>query len=103
MRLQMRDALEKYSFVSHGDVIEQNQMLVNLSHVADVRNDSQAEFSRQKADREELRNSSNPRAVHLHDMNGFRLHEILEHDSVRNVLAQSNRDGLDGLGQRAVG
>jgi hypothetical protein len=28
------DALEKQNFVSHGDVIEQDQMLVDLAHVA---------------------------------------------------------------------
>ena len=36
MLLQVRDALEKQSFGSHGDVIEQDQMLVDLSRVADV-------------------------------------------------------------------
>ncbi len=38
VRLEMRDALEEYCFVSHGNVVEQNQMLVNLSHVPHVRN-----------------------------------------------------------------
>jgi hypothetical protein len=36
MLLQVRDALEKQNFVCHGDVIEQDQMLVDLAHVAYV-------------------------------------------------------------------
>src|SRR5260370_41231186 len=98
----MRDAREKYVFVSQGDVIEQNQMLVNLSRVAHVRNDPQAELSRQQAYREELGNSRNPRTVRLYDLHRFRLHEVLKHDSVRNVLAQRNRDWFDPFGERAV-
>lgn len=47
MWLQMGDTLEKYSFMPQRDVIEQHQVLVNLPHVANVRNDSQTEFSGQ--------------------------------------------------------
>jgi len=36
MLLQVRDALEKQNFVSQGDVIEQDRMLVDLAHVAYV-------------------------------------------------------------------
>ena len=45
MWLQMGDTLEKYSVMPQRNVIEQHQVLVNLSHVANVRNDSQTEFS----------------------------------------------------------
>ena len=44
---QMGDTLEKYSFMPQRNAIEQHQVLVNLSHVAHVRNDSQTEFSGQ--------------------------------------------------------
>jgi len=79
VRLEMRNALKKQRLVSHGDVIEQHQMLVNLSHISHVRNDAQAELSRQQAYGEELGNSGNPRAVHLHDLHSLRLHEVLKH------------------------
>src|SRR5258708_20598708 len=36
--LKMRNALKEYRFMSHGNVIEENQMLMNLSHVTHVRN-----------------------------------------------------------------
>ena len=52
--LQMREALEEYCFVSQPDVVEQNEVLVNLSHVTHVGNDPQTELSRQKAHRKEL-------------------------------------------------
>ena len=87
MLLQVRDALEKQSFVSHGDVIEQNEMLVDLTHVPDVWHYRQPELSRQQADGEELRNPGDPGAIYLHEVDRARLHEILEHDAVRNVLA----------------
>ena len=57
MLLKMRNALKEYRFVSHGDLIEQNQMLVNLSHVTHMRNDWQPELSRQQANRKKLRNA----------------------------------------------
>jgi hypothetical protein len=87
MLLQVRDALEKQSFVSHGDVIEQDQMLVDLAHVADVWHYWQSELPRQQTDSEELRNPGNPGAIRLDEVDCARLHEVLEHDAVRNVLA----------------
>ena len=102
VRLEVRDALEKYRFVSHGNVIEQNQMLVNLSHVPDVRNHSQPELSSQQAHRQELGNARNPGAVHLHDLYRLGMHEVLKHDSVGDVLAQRNRNWLDRFCDCAV-
>src|SRR6202020_321475 len=77
-------------------------MLVNLSHVTNMRNHTQSKLSRQQADREEFGDSRNPRAVHLHDLKCFRLHEVLKHDSIRNVLAQRNGDWPDCLSECAV-
>jgi hypothetical protein len=54
MRLQMRDALEEYCFMSQRDAVEQNEVLVNLSHVTHVGNDRQTEFSRPKAHRKKF-------------------------------------------------
>jgi hypothetical protein len=52
--LQVRDALKEYRFMSHRDVIEQDQVLMNLPHIADVWNYLQSELSRQQAHREKL-------------------------------------------------
>ena len=40
--------------MSHRNVIEQNQMLMNLPHIADMWNYFQSEFSRQQAHYEKL-------------------------------------------------
>jgi hypothetical protein len=42
--LQMRDVLEEDGFVVEGDVIEQHEVLVDLAHVADVRDHRNTEF-----------------------------------------------------------
>ena len=39
----------------------------------------------------------------MHNLNGCSLDEILEHDAVRNVLSQCDRNGLNRLGKRAMG
>lgn len=44
MFLQMRYALKKQRLVPHRDVIEQHQMLMDLSHIPDVRHNRQIEF-----------------------------------------------------------
>lgn len=54
VRLQVRDALEEGRLVSQGNMVEKNQMLMNLSHLAHVRNDSQAELLRQQAHRKKF-------------------------------------------------
>ena len=83
----------------HSNVIEQHKMLVDLAHIADMRNYRQAELTCEQADGEEFRNPRNPCAIYLHKMNRPRLHEVLEHDAIWNVLAQRDRDGRDCLGQ----
>src|SRR6201993_2550385 len=76
---------------------------MNLSHVAHVWDDSQAEFFRQQAYREKLGDPRNTRAIHLYDLHRACLHKVLEHDSVWNMLAQCNRDRFDGFCECAVG
>ena len=47
MFLQMRNALEEKGFMPQGDVIEQDQVLMDLSHISYVGNDPQAKFPSQ--------------------------------------------------------
>jgi len=42
---QVRDVLQKNDFVTKRNMVEQNQMLVQLPHVADVRHDGNAKFA----------------------------------------------------------
>ena len=46
MLLQVRNALKEKSFVPESDMVKQNKMLMNLSHISYVRYDPNAEFSR---------------------------------------------------------
>ena len=44
MLAQMRDVLQEDDFVPQRDVIEEHEMLMNLSHIADVGHDWHAEY-----------------------------------------------------------
>jgi len=37
--LQMRDALKKQGWVAHRDMVEEHQVLMDLSHITDMRDD----------------------------------------------------------------
>ena len=43
----MGDILKQQCFVPKRDVVEQDEVLVDLSHITHVRNNGQIEFSRQ--------------------------------------------------------
>lgn len=86
----------------HRNVIEQNQVLVDLAHIANMWHYRQPKLPRHQADRKELRDSCNAGAIYLYKMNCACLHEILEQDAIWNVLAQRDRSGRDCLRQRPV-
>ena len=62
---QMRDVLKEYRFVIKCNVVEQYEVLVNLSHIADVRNDGDVEKLRKKTYGEKLAHSCHTCAVDL--------------------------------------
>jgi len=62
---QMRNMLEELDFMPQGDVVEQNQMLMDLTHVSHMRKQRKAEFPGQNADRKKFANASEPGAVCL--------------------------------------
>ena len=53
----MRDMLEKNRVVTHGDVVEQHEVLMDLAHVADVRHQGSPNLH---AIRLTVRNSGTP-------------------------------------------
>jgi hypothetical protein len=83
----MRNAFEKQQFVSHGNAVEQDQVLVDLAHIADMRNYRQSELSRQQANRKKLRNAGDSGAINRYKMHGACLHKVLEHYAIWNVFA----------------
>ena len=44
--VQVRDVFEKYFRIPQGNVIEEDKMLMNLSHISDVGNHGHAVLSR---------------------------------------------------------
>lgn len=85
---QMRDMLEKDNFVTERDVIEQNEVLVKLTHVTNVRNYRNAKFPAEQADGNEFTDASDSHRVHLDESRAPGLQVILENDPVRNVFAK---------------
>ena len=69
------------------DVVEQDQMLMDLPHVADMWNHRQVVFPRHQADCQELADARDTRAVHLDEVDGSGFHVVLEHHPVWDVLA----------------
>ena len=85
--------------MAHRNVIDQHQMLMNLAHIADVRNDGNVILTRQQADGEKFAHTAQARAVGLQKSDASGLKIVLEDDAVGNMLAQRKREGSDGGGE----
>ncbi len=99
---QVRNVLQKQNLVSDGNVVEQHQMLVQLSHVADMRRHRQAKFSCQQAHGEKFADSAQAGAVGLNKTQGAGLHEVLKQNAIGNVFPGRNLHGGDFAGQYHV-
>jgi hypothetical protein len=62
---EMRDMLEELRFESESDVVKENQVLMHLSHVADVGYYGKTEYLRKKTYRQEFTHAGNSRAIYL--------------------------------------
>ena len=102
MFLQMRNVFEKNHVMPERDVIEQHQMLVQLAHVANMRNDRHAKFAAQQADGDKFAHARHPHRVHLNEAGAFRLQIIFENDAVGNMLAQRELGRRDRIRQSFV-
>ena len=103
MFLEVWNVFQEQLFVPQRGVIKVHQVLVDLPHVADVGYDRQAKLSRQQADAEKLADAANAGSIHLYPLDRSRLHKILEDNSVRNMLAQSDGNRRNGVSNRFVG
>src|SRR5580692_9929790 len=88
MFFQMRDMFQKHHLVVERNVIEEYEMLVQLAHVANVRNDRQAKLLGHQTDGEKLAHTREPGAIRLDEMHATIVEEVLEQDSVWNVFAR---------------
>ena len=89
---QMGDVFEKDRLMAHRNVVHQNQMLMDLAHVADVGNDRDTKFARKQADREEFAYSAEAGAIRLEKANASGLKVVLEHHASGNVLSDRDRN-----------
>ena len=79
-------------------MIEQHQMLVNLSHITDVRHDADGKLCCHDGDGEILADASQASAICLNDSHRPGLKEILPKNAIRNRLP--NGDGNRGQHSR---
>ena len=84
------------------DVVEEHEVLVELAHVADVRDDGDTELFAHQAHGEEFADSGDADGIHLDEPGTFHLEVVLEDDSVRNVLAEREFHWSDGIGEGFV-
>ena len=57
MLLQVRNVFKEQSLLAKCNMVEQDHVLMNLAHVADVRYQREAEFAGEKTNRDKFRNS----------------------------------------------
>ena len=66
------------------DVVEEHEVLVELAHVADVRDDGNAEFFAHDAHGQEFADSGDADGIHLDEPGTFHLEVVLEDDKQRS-------------------
>ena len=98
----MRDVFEKYDFVAEGDVVEQNKMLMKLTHVADMRHGGHAKFAAKQAHGEKFAHARHAHGVHLDEPGAFSLQIILENDAIGNMFANRELRRRNRVGERFV-
>src|SRR5882757_3779612 len=87
---KMRNVLKELYFEPQPDMVEENQVLMQLSHVANVRHHGKIEDLREETDSKELADAPNSRAIDLNERQRLCLHEVLEQDAVCDMLAGSD-------------
>src|SRR5437762_10467227 len=75
---EMGNVLEENYFVIERDVIEENQVLMQLPHIANVGHDRQAKLLCHQAHREKFAHAREPGAIGLDEMRPSVLEEVLE-------------------------
>src|SRR5882757_9459273 len=87
---KMRNVLKELYFEAQPDMVEENQVLMQLSHVTNVRHHGKTEDPREKTDSKELADTPNSRAIDLNERQRLGLHEVLEQNTVCDMLTGSD-------------
>ena len=93
---------EKNNFVAECDVVEQNKVLMQLSHVANVRHNGNVKLARKQANGEKFAHARHSHGVHLNEPGAFHLQIIFEDNTVRDMFAKREFCRRDGVGKRFV-
>src|ERR1700739_923423 len=94
--LQMWDMLKEAHFMVERYMVKENQMLMNLAHVSDMRHNRQLELLCHKTDGQKLADTREPRAIGLDKMHTPEEKIVLELNPVGNVFTGSNTHWSDG-------
>ena len=84
--------------MSEFNMIEQDQMLMELPHIAYMWYHRDTEFFRQEADGDEFTDPSHPDGIYLHESGRTGLQIVLEDDLVGYMFSQCEFDGGDCIG-----
>jgi hypothetical protein len=93
MVLEMGNMLEEGAIETQPNPVEQNQVLMHLSHIADMGDYRKVEDLCQQTHGQKLAHPRHPGAVDLYEVNCPRLHEVLEQDTIRDMLSRCDLDG----------
>ena len=99
---QMRDVLQEQGFVLQADVVAQDEVLVNLAHVADMRHNRYAKIFALQAQGQKLADARDAYLVDLNVSGALRKKVVFKDHPVRHVLADRKVDGRYRLGQRPM-
>src|SRR6202050_4433875 len=98
VRPKMRNVLKELGFQPQPNMIEENQVLMQLPHVANVRHHGKIEDPGQQTDGKEFADPRDPGAIDLDKRQRMGLEEVLEQDTVCDVLSGSDIDGAHRTG-----
>src|SRR5258705_6550509 len=99
---QMGNVLEEDNLVAECNVVEQDEVLVHLAHVAHVRDDRHTKLPTKQAYGDEFTDAGHTHRIHLDESCASGLQIILEHDAVWDVFPECQPDGSDCFSQGLV-
>src|SRR4029077_1408657 len=87
---KMGDVFQEGNLESQPDMVKKNQVLMHLSHVANVRHHGKIEDLCKETDGQKLADACDSRTIDLDERQRLGLHEVLKQNTVCNML--SGRD-----------
>ncbi len=99
---KMGNVFQKDNLVAERNVVEQDEVLVQLPHIANVRYDGHAKLAAKQTHRNEFTDASHASRIHLDESRASGQQIILEDDAVRDVFPNRQPGGSDCVGEGLV-